>query len=74
MTRHGYQGVSSWKDGIYDVRSHNWEHPWIVVSKGVVNGCWSRNEARLLWVIFKSLSQESEDVHGEATVIEEYET
>lgn len=44
-----YLGIlESWRDGVYDCRHLNYQHPWLVVHRqsGTVEGHWSREECR----------------------------
>jgi hypothetical protein len=47
---YGYDSVirCGWGTGVYDVRPHRYEHPWLAVCReaGEAVGCWSRDEAR----------------------------
>jgi hypothetical protein len=47
---YGYDSVirCGWKTGVYDVRPHRYQHPWLAVcqEQGAAVGCWSREEAR----------------------------
>ncbi len=55
---HSYQSCikDGWKSGVHDVRSFNYQHPWLIIDRpsGSAIGCRSRAEARRIYAGLKA--------------------
>ena len=63
---HSYQSCikDGWKSGVHDVRSFNYQHPWLVIHResNSVVGCRSRAEARRTYADLKARRRIVEEV------------